>query len=66
MKLRDFLRRVEIARLKQGRNGIRVVGDGTAYSDGTQTLGMVVPDEPLTVDEWEQRYAPEDDCPDVH
>lgn len=56
---RDFLREVTLARLKQGRDGLRLVGDGLTYNDGRRALGMVVHDLKLTVEEWERKYAPE-------
>ncbi len=56
---RDFLREVEMVKLKQGRDGFRLVGDGTTYNDGRRAVGLLVPDLRLTVDEWERKWAPE-------
>ena len=56
---RDFLREVETVKLKQGRDGFRLVGDATTYNDGRRALGLLVPDLRLTVDEWERKWAPE-------
>ena len=56
---RDFLREVEMVKLKQGRDGFRLVGDVTTYNDGRRALGLLVPDLKLSVDEWEAERAPE-------
>lgn len=55
---------MELAQLRQGRDGIRLVGDGNTLPDGTKCLGMVVPHvQWRDIDEWAEACAAKPEQP---
>jgi hypothetical protein len=55
---RDFLLQASLAQLRQGRDGIRLVGGGYVYPNGKVSLGMVVPHVQWSdIEQWEAAYA---------
>lgn len=60
----DFLYEVGLGQLRQGRNGLRLVGDDTTYPDGTRCLGMLIPHVQWhNNEEWEAAYRLDKVCP---
>ena len=57
MDYREFVQEVRIAWLREGRDGLRVVGQGSVLPDGRRAIGLVVPHlEVGDCRRWESEY----------